>query len=73
MVTAPPLLKYYQREKDLVIQCDASEGGLGAALLQDGRPLAYASRALTAADTERFHQYTYGRSVIVESDHKPLE
>ena len=73
MVTAPPLLKCYERGKDLVIQCDASEGGLGAALLQDGRPLAYASRALTAADTERFHQYTYGRSVIVESDHKPLE
>ena len=89
MVTAPPLLKYYEREKDLVIQCDASEGGLGAALLQDGRPLAYASRALTAAErnyaqiekellaivfsTERFHQYTYGRSVIVESNHKPLE
>ena len=73
MVTAPPLLKCFKHEKDLVIQCDASEGGLGAALLQDGRPLAYASRALTAADTERFHQYTYGRSVIVESDHKPLE
>ena len=89
MVTAPPLLKYYEREKDLVIQCGASEGGLGAALLQDGRPLAYASRALTAAErnyaqiekellaivfsTERFHQYTYGRLVIVESDHKPLE
>ena len=90
MVTAPSLLnKYYEREKDLVIQCDASEGGLRAALLQDGRPLAYASRALTAAErnyaqiekellaivfsTERFHQYTYGRSVIVESDHKPLE
>ena len=88
-MTAPPLLKYYEREKDLVIQCDASEGGLGAALLQDGRPLAYASRALTSAErnyaqiekellaivfaTERFHQYTYGRSVIVESDHKPLE
>ena len=54
-----------------------------------GRPLAYASRALTSAErnyaqiekellaivfaTERFDQYTYGRSVIVESDHKPLE
>ena len=23
--------------------------------------------------TERFHQYTYGRPVKVESDHKPLE
>ena len=85
MVTPTP------REKDLVIQCDASEGGPGAALLQDGRPMAYASRALTAAErnyaqiekelgllaivfsTERSHQYTYGRSDVVESDHKPLE
>ena len=50
LVTAPPLLKYYECEKDLVIQCDVSEGGLGAALLQDGRLLAYASRALTAAE-----------------------
>lgn len=22
---------------------------------------------------ERFHQYTYGRQVVVDSDHKPLE
>ena len=29
MVTAPPLLKFYEREKDLVIQCNASEGSLG--------------------------------------------
>ena len=50
MVTAPPLLKYYEREKDPVIQCDASEGGLGAALLQDDRLLAYADRALTTAE-----------------------
>ena len=41
MVTAPPVLKYYEREKDLVIQCDASDGGIGAALVQDGRPVAY--------------------------------
>lgn len=43
MVTAPPVLKYYEREKDLVIQCDASDGGIGAALVQDGRPVAYAA------------------------------
>ena len=43
MVTAPPVLKYYEGEKDLVIQSDASNGGLGAALVQDGRPLAYAA------------------------------
>ena len=26
MVTTPPVLKYYVREKDLVIRCNASEG-----------------------------------------------
>ena len=33
--------------KQLVIQCYASNLGLGAALLQDDRPIANASRALT--------------------------
>ena len=50
LVTQPPLLKYYEPEKELVIQCDASEGGLGAALLQEGRPIVYASRALTGTE-----------------------
>lgn len=43
MVTAPAVLMYCEGENDLVIQCDASNGGLGAALVQDGRPLAYAA------------------------------
>lgn len=79
MVTITPLLRYYEREEDLLTQCDASKGGLGAALFQDGRPLAYESRSLSAAErnyaqiekkvsaivfvTERFHHYTYGRSI----------
>ena len=50
LVSQPPLLKYYEPEKELVIQCDASEGGLGAALLQQGRPIAYAGRALTGTE-----------------------
>ena len=33
------------------MQCDASQAGLGAALLQAGQPVAYASRALTSAET----------------------
>ena len=88
-VSNPPLLKYYEPEKVLVLQCDASEKGLGASPMQDEKPIAYASRALTPTETnyvqiekellaivfgvERFHQYTYGRKVDVESDHKPLE
>lgn len=89
LATSAPVLAYYEPNKNLVIQCDASSTGLGAALLQDGHPLAYASRALTDTECgyaqiekeclaivfalERFHQYTFGRKTIVLSDHKPLE
>ena len=68
---------------------DASGAGLGAALLQEDGPVAFASKSLVGAETrysnieremlgilfglERFHHYVYGRHVIVHSDHKPLE
>lgn len=89
LVTSHPVLRYYDNTKELTLQCDASETGLGAALMQEGQPIAYASRALTDVETryaqiekellsvifglERFHQYTYGRHVTIQSDHKPLE
>ena len=57
--------------------------------MQENKPVAFASRALTKAETRyaqiekellavvfafsRFHQYVYGTAVTVESDHKPLE
>ena len=74
---------------ELKIQCDASQTGLGAALLQEGRPIAYTSCALTDTEEryaqigkemlaivfslEKFNQYTFGQLVKVQSDHKPLE
>ena len=89
LVTEAPVLRYYELSLDLTIQCDASQNGLGAALLQNGKPIEYASRSLTDTETryaqiekemlaivfslERFNQYTFGRHVHIESDHKPLE
>ena len=89
LVTIAPVLAYYDSKLPLVIQCDASEHGLGCALLQKGRPIAYSSRALTDTETryaqiekemlavvfslEKYNQFTYGRHTIVHSDHKPLE
>ena len=83
------MLAYFDNNKEVTLQVDASETGLGAALLQEGQPVAYASRALRDPETryaqiekellaasyglERFHQYTYGRKVMIQSDHKPLE
>ena len=82
------MLQYYDVKKPVVLTCDASKSGLGASCLQEERPIAYASRAMT--DTEqryaqiekellavtfackRFHDYIYGRPVKVETDHQPL-
>ena len=82
-------LAYFDSSKPVIIQTDASKRGVGATLLQDGRPVAYASKSLTETESnycnieremlgivfglERFHHYAYGRHVTVESDDKPIE
>ena len=89
MVCKDTTLRYFDANKSVVIQVDASQKGLGAALLQDGCPVAFASKALTPVEqryanieremlacvfgAERFHTYVFGRSFTIESDHKPLE
>ena len=71
----------------MTIQVNASQAGLGTALLQNGKPVAFASKALTDSryanieremlaavfGAERFHTYIYGQSFMIKSDHKPLE
>ena len=83
-VTNTPVLVYFDPEKELVLQVDSSKEGLGAAILQGGRPTEFALRTLTQAEQkwaqteketlslERFDQYTYGRKVHIQNDHKPL-
>ena len=44
-------LKFYNRNLPIVVQADASKMGLGAALLQEGQPIAYASKSLSDAET----------------------
>ena len=88
VLTNTPVLAYFDVNKHVTVTADASKDGLGAALLQDNKPIAYASRSLTKTEQryavieketlaivfamERFHQYIYGKTVPVESDHKPL-
>ena len=50
-VTKAPLLKYFNPKERVTLQCDASSQGLGAAILQSGQPVAYASRALRDPET----------------------
>ena len=50
-LTTLPVLTYFNKDKDHIIQTNASKTGPGAVLLQEGQPVVYASRALT--DTEQ--------------------
>ena len=51
-VTRTPVLRYFNVKEDVTLQCDTSQSGLCAALLQNGQPVAYASRALVPAETQ---------------------
>ena len=89
ILSAAPVLKFFDPTDDVELQCDASERGLGACLMQGGQPVAYASRSLTDTEAnyaqiekemlailfgvERFEQCVYGRPVLIQTDHKPLE
>ena len=79
-VASTPVLRYYNLADEVTIQCDASQSGLGAELMQTGQPVAYASRALTPPETryaqienellaivfacDRFEAYIYGRDRV---------
>jgi len=89
LLTSAPVLKYYDVTKPVQLTCDSSQYGLGSCLLQEGKPVGYASKSLTDAQTrwsqmekellaivegcEKFHYYIFGREVEVLTDHKPLE
>jgi RNase H-like domain found in reverse transcriptase/Reverse transcriptase (RNA-dependent DNA polymerase) len=85
LLTTSPVLSYFDINEPTVIECDASSTGLGSVLLQNDKPIAYASRALTPAEHRyaqtlaivfscvRFNQYVSAKQIVVRSDHKPLE
>ena len=81
-------LRYFDTTTDIVLQVDASLLVLGAVLLQDIKPVAYASKALTPSKTRyanietemqvvlfgslRYHNYLYGRKFLCTSDADPF-
>ena len=88
MATNTPILSYYNPKQPLTLNVDASSQGLGAVVLQNDKPIAYASRALTPtqqryAQIEKETGNCLWMSKVpslyiwptcrVESDHKPLE
>ena len=51
ILTSDKLLQYYDSRKPVVIQTDASTAGLGAVLMQEDKPVDYASRSLTKSES----------------------
>ena len=88
-IVIAPVLAYYNPRKQTVLQTDASINGLGACLLQDQKPVYFASKALTEAQKayvaieleslavawlmENFHHFLHASHFILETDQKPLE
>lgn len=87
-VSEDATLIYFDTGTTPTLETDASIKGLGVTLLQHDKPVAYASKTLTDAETryacierellaivygvERFHTYLYGQKFLVRTDHKPL-
>jgi len=79
-MTTTPVLGYYTLGKPITMSVDASQSGLGAVLFQDGKPIHYASKALSPSEYNyaqiekellaivwgynKFHTYLYGRSDV---------
>ena len=79
-VASTPVLRYYNLADEVTIQCDAPQSAVGAALMQNGHPVDYASRALTPPETryakiekeilaivyadDRSEAYIYGRDRV---------
>ncbi|EIE88431.1 hypothetical protein RO3G_13142 [Rhizopus delemar RA 99-880] len=84
-----PTLAYPDPHKPYDVHTDASTFGLGAIIVQDGRPVAFASRTLTPAEKnyttteqealcvvyalDHFYPYLYGAVFTIYTDHAALK
>ena len=81
-------LPYFNPKCATTLQTDASKKGLGAVILQDSKPVMFASRALTGSERnyqnlereclatiwgmEKFHYFLYGKEFTLKTNQKPL-
>jgi transposase InsO family protein len=80
-IITPPILRFYDARKPIIIQTDASSESMGCTLLQEGLPIAYAAKALNETQKkycqlekeatailfacQRFDQYICGKDEVV--------
>lgn len=93
LLMSSKVLVHYNAEREIRLTTDASDYGIGAVIShimpdKSEKPIAYASRTLSAAEKKysqiekeglsiiyglsKFFQYLYGREFVLVTDHKPL-
>lgn len=86
---SPPVLKMSYFNKEFILECDSSHGGMGTVLMQDGHPIVYSSqglegKALLLSTYEKemlsillamnkWQQYLLGRRFIIKTDQRSLK
>lgn len=89
LLTTHPILKYPDFNKPFKINTDASKYALGAVLIQEGHPVAFASRTLNSHEInygtpekellavvwgcKYFRPYIYGKEFLLQTDHEALK
>ncbi|XP_043807599.1 uncharacterized protein LOC110608432 isoform X2 [Manihot esculenta] len=88
-LTTTPILALPNFELMFILECDASESGIGAVLLQETKPVAFFSRALATRHTKlpayereliglvkaikHWQSYLWGKKFLVRTDHYTLK
>jgi RNase H-like domain found in reverse transcriptase/Reverse transcriptase (RNA-dependent DNA polymerase)/Integrase zinc binding domain len=89
VLASPPVLRFYDVNLDVTLSVDASSKAVGGALLQQNQPVAYYTKALNSSEQnypqiekeavairyacKKWHPLIFGKRLIIETDHKPLE